>query len=71
MYFMEQRNQQKHNKTIDNKKDNTLGKDTIGKEVLQSIDSVHDKTLDNVLEATIHITRLNYHVKNANLRHYK
>ena len=43
-----------YDKTIDNKKDNTLKKDTIGKEVLQSIGSVHDKTLDNVLEAPIH-----------------
>ena len=40
-----------HETTIDNDietKDNTLG------EVLQSIGSVHDKTLDNVLEAPIH-----------------
>ena len=41
-----------HFYTIDNKKDNTLGEDTIGKEVLKSIGSVNDKNLENVPEAT-------------------
>merc|ERR1712215_513567 len=40
--------------TIDNKKDNTLGEDTIGKEVLKSIGSINDKNLENVPEAKIH-----------------